>query len=158
MLLPYGLTLVGVRVQSVTVMLVSAVLVVSALAFAAGYVVLYFSRPRGGAHWVFLLSALGFLTEAARFVIPAGGFFGAVIAAVGTLAAGIYVVSRRIFTPIPSLIFLLTVVVAVLPFVLLAVQADLTLDDIVEQIGFALYVVCGIAMILGARTRSTATA
>jgi hypothetical protein len=131
---------------------------IATLAFVVAFISMFVWKPRFGWQILFLVAAFGYLLETARFLNVGGAIIGELIVGVGTVAAGVNVLVRNVFTRGPSLFFLITMVVAQVPLVvpIFAPQSDVVILDF-EFVIAALYVVCGVAMIRGARTRSTAT-
>jgi hypothetical protein len=131
---------------------------IEALVLVAAYITLYFLKPRGRLHWLFLLAALGHVIDASRILIPAGAVYGEIISVVGTIGAGIYVMAGRRFTLIPSLIFLVTVIVGLVPILIpLFVPGLPTSEAVFLYLAVALFAASGVAMIVGSTTVGTRT-
>ncbi len=131
---------------------------IASLSFLVAFILMFAWQPRFGWQLLFLIAAFGYLLEATRFLNLGGSIIGDLVVGVGTVAAGLNVFARNIFTRGPSVLFLITMVIAQLPLVvsIFAPQPDAVIF-VSEYVIAVLYVVCGVAMIRGARTRSTAT-
>jgi hypothetical protein len=129
---------------------------VGGVAFLIAFILLFVWNPGRGRQLIFFAPAVGAVLRVGSYVAD-----GAVLLVIGvilsllTVIAGFYVWRQRIFLQTGSLIFLLAMIVAQVPsLVQVSDPSDLMLFSVLEAGAGVGYLVCGLAMIRGARERS----